>query len=433
MNLHQILRHRRRLVRSIAQQYTDIDRRFSIEFECKIKRERNIMCDAAPIHAQTGEIISVTPDTDLSKTQELCCNHAMDHSNYGEILGIELDQQVFSMAWRHALEENVVVMKAEHCHDIDRALELLHKCPLRNEHNERCETTLTRGVLCSFLDEDAREIYLELYAALEACRAQLASSNVGSSPSVYLNHLRRVRDSDPTMYVPSEFCPEGFVQNGIHPTTLQYIEMSEGCQFLSTHDIAADNIVMNVSSYEPPHPWVHAMNEVCLICGRPSRSHKHLPPAGFNLSVWEENYDVDGEQYWLNLKTGTKRATLRTGHTLLADVVTKCGGRREMVARAWAVYTVLRSSAVHSNSLKASAVRFAARIARDPLVLAYVESVLEQGPPHHLHAMKGLSDWNDQDEGWSQRNCIRRRRTRTKPSRNRFRRSMRTRKSKSFA
>jgi hypothetical protein len=317
-----------------------------------------------------------------------------------------LDKEIFSNSWKHAFETERLLISIDNCHEPNDLEKKLLQCPLTSSDgtNKRCTKIFEKDELIQLLDNDTLPIFNEYYAKIQDCRSNhirrevLKSQDIIENESLfnyygYLKKLILVRDSDISKYIPTNFCPERFIQIGIHPITLQYLEMTEGCQYLSLLSIKFDDEIQSKKYYSTTeNNYLHAINEVCIICGRPCRDHNHLPIDGFTTDVW----DVTDDKKWINLKNGEIMNEISSNDTKFSEMVQiPCGGRREMIARVWGIYTefikcensklvVDIENPKQGIDCKENAAKLANNVAKNEKILNYIDSKIITNPPYIL-------------------------------------------------
>ena len=358
---------------------------------------------------KSGSITEIDEETDLSLITEVCCyGHTISHTDYEDTFLMPLSKDIFSRAWKTYFEKNLLAIDIESCKNIDILERLLLQCPLEDTFKNRCKKIFTRDYLNNLLDYESSIIFNEYYDKIQKCKDKSQLSEILLSQDIieneslynyygYLKKLIAVRDSDTSKYIPSQFCPASFTQIGIHPTTLQYLEISDGCQYVSIHDIQAENRSFNKDYYITDNKFKNSMNEVCIICGGPCRTHHHLPPDGFTTNVWESGYDENGKHVWTNLLNGENlvlsEEDLPSDYINFTNLDTiLCGGRKQMIARVWGIYTefikcenlkkiINIENKNQNNECKENAAKTANIVANNKKVLDYIQNVITQSPP----------------------------------------------------
>lgn len=373
-------------------------------------------CNKYTFHRTDGSEIKNIDRDDYSDVNEVCCERCtVDHSGLHDIMG--LDSDFFNGSYQQKLEEDGLIIKIDNCEskslDQLEAIKLqLLQCPLRNsEWNVKCNKIFNKDTLCNLLTGDVKKAFLEYYEKIEKCienkqlsnlkASVLKSQDVIENEALYnyygfLNKLLKVRDSDISKYSDG-MCPKKFIQLGIHPFTLQYLELAEGCQYLSQLAIDFDNETIGKDLFSAPSVHTHAMNEVCIKCGRACRNHIHLPIGGLRTDCWDKDFK-DGIEVWKNLKTGKTKLKLDQGDKLFSSMSKPdCGGRQEMIARTWAIYTIFKQAANTNNvidlhnkdnnqDVKIKTTEFAELIADNKIILDYIgRRILPPNqPPYNL-------------------------------------------------
>ena len=348
------------------------------------------------------EVKTIDSDTDLAKIAEVCCKgHSINHSNFYDVFYMPLDKDFFSHAWSLAFEKERLFQSINKCDNPDVLEEKLLQCPLTAENNFRCTKKFEKDELIQLLDDETLASFNEYYAKIQECRSKIGRSEVLKSQDIieneslfnyygYLKKLILVRDSDISKYIPTRFCPERFVQIGIHPITLQYLEMVEGCQYLHFDAIKYDDEDIGKKYYSTTkNNYLHATNEVCIICGRPCRNHNHLPIDGFTTDVWDKTDD----DKWINFKNGEIKTEISENDTKFSDMdIIDCGGRREMIARVWGIYTEFikceKSKSVvdienpnQGIDYKENAAKLANTVATNENILNYIDEIIKNNEP----------------------------------------------------
>lgn len=417
---------------------------------------------AGPTGEMLGNIKDIKRDNiNISKTHEFCCkhnNHTLNHTQSVDFLGDDVTAEYFSGLWKENVSDfmNKLVL-ADSLEKLDKIFNNLMRCPLKQTYSvkEKCKKILTYSELCTILNKESYELlndYLRLIdekraevgadlARAEAEYAALRAQGLFPHESylnakIYLENLLNIRDSNMYQYSPEiqNLRLKGKVMNfasiGIHPLTLQIVKPDGGCDYISFVDIRSEagNLY---KSFDSANKFFMS-NEMCITCGRPCLDHKHLPidgSDGLPDNTWgstiETTYDDEGEilettKVWLNYKDPSirleqenppKEAGLFSNLPILS-----CGGRREMIARAWGIFTVF-SNALSTNAVidltnsdfveyKREAFALSHNLANNETVLTYIDSKINDKPSEDKFVQHDLERMIYQGSGSSAKYLI---------------------------
>jgi hypothetical protein len=417
------------------------------------EKDEIVSCDNITFHKGSKDI-QLDKDTTIHDSDEFNTRQHLDHKIMAQfeptinedlkesiLENFEYSVQSFNDAFkiiiteiefRLSLQEDPFLLEKE-----------LFKCPIKSFYfnkngkqirEEQCNALLNKNVCCTLLQffptvlHDFKQLLINIEdqkknnKVVKLKRIQeereekikiLREKNIYFPPVEYntlhyIKNLIKIRDSPLEIYEEKKCkTPKGFNQIGVHPLTLQYISVeSGGCRYISLTSIIENNDLLHIKYDNLDNKNIYKYgNEICIFCGRICISHYHGPINGqFPFNVWKRYaLDKDTTDYWENIitkeqtKIDPKQKDPECKYTHELNDIFPCGGRAEMIARVWAIYSVImncknrhvlmdltlyKDEAI--TTCKKEAFALANKMAGDPVILKYIQTIITTEPPFRL-------------------------------------------------